>query len=70
MKLPPRSHRRARLKFELLEDRITPTSSTVTTLLDTVNAGDGVISLREAIIAAEADPEADTIDFDPSLSKP
>ena len=28
-----------------------------------------MISLREAIIAAEADPEADTIDFDPSLSK-
>ena len=69
MKLPPRPRLRPRLKFEQLEDRITPTSSTVTTLLDVVNPNDGVISLREAIAAAEADGAADTIDFAPALAK-
>lgn len=69
MKLPPRKRLRSRLNFEQLEDRTTPTSSTVTTLLDVVNPNDGVISLREAIIAAEADPAADTIRFASGLAK-
>ncbi len=69
MKLPPRKRLRSRLNFEQLEDRTTPTSSTVTTLLDEINPDDGVISLREAITAAEADPEADTITFASGLAK-
>lgn len=43
---------------------------TVDSTADTVNGGDGVTTLREAIIAANADPDADTINFtlpDPSI---
>ena len=36
---------------------------TVTSLADTVDAGDGVTTLREAIIEAEATPGPDTIRF-------
>jgi hypothetical protein len=69
-------------RVEFLDDRIVPANVTVTNLTDTVDGdtssiaaltanpgGDGTISLREAIRAANADPAADTITFDPSLAK-
>ena len=39
----------------------------VTTLIDVVNGGDGVLSLREALAAAQAGAGADTITFDAAL---
>src|SRR5438094_630357 len=51
---------RHRLLLEVLEDRTVP--STVTNLAD---SGSG--SLRDAIVAANAHPGADTIDFAPGL---
>jgi CSLREA domain-containing protein len=48
---PPRRH--PRLRVESLEDRLTPTY-VVTTTADVVNPNDGVLSLREAVIAANA----------------
>ncbi|HEY2909441.1 MAG TPA: hypothetical protein VGI99_04305, partial [Gemmataceae bacterium] len=79
MKLPPLPRRPLTLEF--LEDRTTPSTITVTTLNDVVDGDvssvanlqatpgpDGVISLREAIDAAETDATADTINFDPSLA--
>lgn len=68
MILPPSRRNRSRLKFERLEDRVNPVSSTVTTLADTIDPDDGLISLREAIVAAESDAAADTIDFAPALA--
>lgn len=55
-----RSHRprTPRLGVEALDDRCLPTTFTVTNLLDT---GDG--SLRAAVVAANANPGADAIDF-------
>jgi fibronectin-binding autotransporter adhesin len=59
---------RSRPAIELLEDRVTPSTFRVNTLLDTVavnlNTGkdaSGHISLRSAIQAANARPNADTI---------
>ena len=43
------------------------TNLVVTTLENTVDAGDGVLSLREAITAANANADASTITFDASL---
>src|SRR5262245_21386509 len=52
----PRTNRsprfRCRLAVELLEDRLTPTTIVVTTPADVVAAGDGKVSLREAITRA------------------
>ncbi|MGO8902250.1 MAG: beta strand repeat-containing protein [Isosphaeraceae bacterium] len=44
-----------------------PDSFVVTTAADVVDANDGVTSLREAILAANADPNLTTITFAPSL---
>ena len=41
---------------------------TVTSLADTVNFGDGFLSLREAIFATNLVPGADTIEFAPALT--
>jgi predicted outer membrane repeat protein len=49
--------------FELLEDRALLATIPVTTALDTVNAGDGVTSLREAVAEANATATHDTITF-------
>jgi hypothetical protein len=60
---PPRRGPAARFPcpLEVLEDRTAPAVLTVTTPLDLLNGGDGVLSLREAIIDANATPGADTI---------
>jgi CSLREA domain-containing protein len=55
--------RRADLRAELLEDRSTPAVFTVTTAADVVNPTDGVLSLREAITAANGSAGTDTINF-------
>src|SRR5262245_1467740 len=63
----PRPASRFRPQLETLEDRTVPSTLTVTTAADVVDANDGVLSLREAINAA--DPSGgNTIDFDSSLS--
>jgi len=46
---------------ECLEDRLVPSTFTVTTKLDVVDASDGKLSLREAITKANANPGADVI---------
>lgn len=64
--VPALRRRRIRLACEQLEDRTVP--STVTTLLDVVDPNDGVLSLREAVQAANATAGADIIDFAPGLA--
>ena len=54
--------------LEHLEQREMLTTYTVTTLQDIINAGDGVISLREAIISANANSGQDTIQFAQNLN--
>jgi hypothetical protein len=56
-------HRQVRFrpKLELLEDRAVPAILSVTTTLDVVNAYDGLLSLREAVLEAHATPDASTI---------
>jgi CSLREA domain-containing protein len=50
------------LRLECLEDRRVPATFLVNTFADVVNPNkDGVLSLREAINAANATPGADTI---------
>lgn len=57
-----RSVRRRRLSVEQLEDRLVPATFVPTTFNDIVNANDGLLSLREAVIAANANgPLVDTI---------
>ncbi|MEL6107605.1 MAG: choice-of-anchor Q domain-containing protein, partial [Planctomycetota bacterium] len=53
--------------IERLEQRDLLAELTVTTLADTVNGSDGVLSLREAIEQANQTPEHDTIRFQPAL---
>ncbi|MEX0613529.1 MAG: hypothetical protein WD229_15535, partial [Pirellulales bacterium] len=66
-----------RLRFEPLEDRRLLAVLTVNSSLDNLSGGDGVVTLREAIIAANTDATtdlghtgsgADTITFDAALS--
>jgi CSLREA domain-containing protein len=65
---PSRPSGRVRLALEPLEERAVPTTFTVTTLADETNINDGLVSLREAITAANGTPGADTIDFQPGPS--
>jgi len=58
-----KSHSRRRLLFEALETRRVLATFTVTSTADTVDDTDGETTLREAIIAANADEIADTIHF-------
>ncbi len=57
-----------RLRIEPLEDRRLLALVTVDTLDDTVDFGDGMTSLREAVFATNTVPGADTIDFAASLT--
>ncbi len=52
---------RFRPRLEALEDRTVPSTFNVTTLADVVDATDGVLSLREAILQANASAGANTI---------
>src|SRR6516225_2098262 len=62
---------RFRPRLEALETRLAPAVYNVTTTVDEVDDGtvadpagaDGVLSLREAILAANATPEANTINL-------
>lgn len=54
--------------FEEVEPRLAPAVFTVTTFLDSADAGHGVLSLREAIHLANADEGQDTIRF--NLAQP
>src|SRR5262245_47670158 len=55
--------------FELLEDRRLLAVFTVTSNLDTIDNSDGVLTLREAIGLANADPTTfDTVNFAPALN--
>jgi CSLREA domain-containing protein len=51
--------RRAKLHVERLEDRLAPATITVTTNADETTANDGVVSLREAISAINAQQTTD-----------
>jgi hypothetical protein len=53
--------------LEVLELRQLLTTFTVTTLSDTVDANDGMTSFREAVTAANALNDPDTIEFSPTL---
>src|SRR5262245_52639749 len=63
-----RDQRNRALRLEALETRQLFAIYTVDSLADTVDANDGVTSLREAVALAEADSVADTIKFDASLA--
>src|SRR5439155_9148678 len=53
-----------RVVLEALEDRTVPAVYAVTTAADVVDPNDGVLSLREVVLAANASPGvADTIDL-------
>ncbi|MBI1916589.1 MAG: hypothetical protein HYS12_17915 [Planctomycetes bacterium] len=54
-------HARFRPALEMLEDRAVPAMLNVTTTLDVLDPNDGVLSLREAVIQANASPGANTI---------
>src|SRR5262249_45144884 len=53
--------RRFRPGLEVLEDRAVPAVLNVTTTLDVLEPNDGLLSLREAVIQANALPGANTI---------
>src|SRR5439155_16048491 len=61
---PRRPARAARVRLQALEDRTVPAAYAVTTTADVVDAGDGLLSLREAVLAANASAGiADTINL-------
>ncbi len=53
---------------ERFESRQLLSAITVTSTADTVNASDGVVTLREALTQANDDTATDTITFDSSLA--
>ncbi len=65
---PRANPRRRPLRFEPLEDRSLLSVFNVTTAADVVDPSDGLMSLREAVQAANANPGDDTITFAPGLA--
>src|SRR5262245_46297023 len=59
----PARRPRFRPAVEDLEDRSVPAVLNVTTALDVIDPSDGLLSLREAVLAANAAPGADTINL-------
>ncbi|MBX7105464.1 MAG: hypothetical protein K1X57_15370 [Gemmataceae bacterium] len=59
MKLTSRSRNLPIRRFHVLEDRIVPAIYNVTTSADSVSPGDGVLSLREAVLASNASSTVD-----------
>lgn len=62
--------RNTRLRLERLEDRTVPATFIVDSPFDDVEDGDFVLTLREAIIMANANPGADAIEFDLAALQP
>ena len=62
--------RRSNLRVESLEDRLAPAIFLVTTTVDDNNGATNGVSLREAILSANASAEADTINFAIPTSDP
>lgn len=58
--LPPHQSNRARLRFEVLEERANPVATVVNTLADSNDPNDGVLSLREAIAWVNGAPTTAT----------
>src|SRR5437764_12303709 len=56
-----RPARRFQPRLEMLEDRAVPATLTVNTTLDVLGHDNGMLSLRQAVIDANASPGADTI---------
>ncbi len=55
--------------LEPLEQRLMlSTTFLVTSTLDTIDPGDGVLTLREALVAASSEPGGDSIEFDAGLT--
>src|SRR5437016_6131727 len=68
---------RARPSLEVLEGRIVPANLLVNSLLDNTTSGDGLVTLREAVLASnnlsstdlgQAGTGNDTITFDSALT--
>src|SRR5437763_1934325 len=64
-----RSHRDLP-NVELIEPRLLLSTYTVNTISDAPNPGPGLLSLRQAVAAANAHAGADTINFAPGLLPP
>src|SRR5262245_38863767 len=58
---------RSKPRLEALDDRTVPASLEVTTTLDVVDPSDGLLSLREAVLAANASQGASAIDVPPGI---
>src|SRR3954454_12076383 len=59
---------RRRPRLEVLEDRCVPATIMVNSAADTAAPPTGTVTLRSAIVQAEADTAADAITFAPTLA--
>ncbi len=60
--------RNCRPKLEWLEGRLAPATFVVNSVTDVATPPAGVVTLRSAVLAADADATPDTISFSPSLA--